>query len=233
MAIILSPQAAVARRWKPRPRSRSIVELSPDNRGAWAQSGEFVVEKADQQTEPGERQDAAGDAVQPHQVPLAEGFAEQASAETDAKPPDQRAEQYAGDEDGRAFQRCFFAGKADAGEDAQDGKDGERICDRQDEGREIGTEQILGILLELLRAHDAFAQRADTDIDEEEAAGRAHPLLIVEQEVRDDGQAKTGDDAEDRVGARRAEPGEKAEKPALENRAADAEHADGADRNGD
>ncbi len=27
--------------------------------------------------------------------------------------------------------------------------------------------------------------------------------------------------------------GEKAEKPALENRAADAEHADGADRNGD
>src|SRR5712692_8963467 len=119
----LVPHAAIGRR----PAMEAATAL-PVNRGfvarqsrqggvSAAASGELIVEKAAQEADPGERQDAAGDAVEPDQVPLAEGFSEQAGAEADAEPPDQRAEQHPGDEDGRASQRRLLAGKADAGED--------------------------------------------------------------------------------------------------------------------
>src|SRR5258708_2584072 len=131
----------------------------------------------------------------------------------------------------KAAQQADAGERQDAGEDAEEGEDGEGIGDRQDEGREIGAKQVLRVLLELLRAHDAFAQRADADIDEEEAARHAQPSLIAEQEIRNHGQAKAGDDAKDRVGTRRAEAGEEAEETPLEDGAANAHHADRTARN--
>src|SRR5260370_41643588 len=102
-----------------------VARQSPQRWGSAAASGELVVEKAAHEADPGERQDAPGDAVEPDQVRLAEGVAEQAGAEADADPPDQGANQHPGDEHGRAPECCLLAGKADAGKDAEEGKDGE------------------------------------------------------------------------------------------------------------
>src|SRR6185437_12896893 len=196
-------------------------------------SGKPVVEQAAQEADARQRQDDARDAVQQDEMALAEGFAKDAGAQADADPPDQRAEEDARDEHRRASERRLLPGEPDAGENAEEGQDGHRIGDRQDEGREIGAEQVLGVLLGRLATDDPLAQRAGADIDEEEAAGQAQPILIAEKKIGDDGQAETGDDAEDGIGARRAEAGEEAEEPSLEDGAADAEHADGPDRHGD
>src|SRR5258706_12130358 len=102
MALI--PYAALCRR----PAMEAATAL-PVNRGfvarqsrqdgvSAAASGELIVEKAAQQADAGERQDAARDAIEPDQVPLAEGVAEQTGAEADAEPPDQRPQQHPGDE---------------------------------------------------------------------------------------------------------------------------------------
>src|SRR5476649_2438889 len=87
---------------------RSTADLSRDNPeqdAGGAASGKLVVEQAAEEADAGQDQDAARDAVEQGEVTLAEGFAEEPGAQADAEPPDQRAEQHAGDEHGSAPER--------------------------------------------------------------------------------------------------------------------------------
>src|SRR6185437_7992067 len=105
--------------------------------------------------------------------------------------------------------------------------------DGQEKGREPRAEEVLGALLLRLQPLGAMAQRRRAEIEQEDAADRAQPILEIEQQVGDDGEPEAGDDPEDGVGARRAESRDEAEEAALEDRPPDAEHADRPDRDGD
>jgi hypothetical protein len=70
-------------------------------------------------------------------------------------------------------------------------------------------------------------------IEQINAAGGAQPVFPADEPVGDKGEAEGGDDPKDRVGGRGAEPRYQSREPALENRPAQAQNADRADRDRD
>src|SRR3546814_11826010 len=63
----------------------------------------------------------------------------------------------------------------------------------------------------------------DADIDQEDAAAEREPLGIGHQEIPDQRQSEGGDEAEDRVGQRGAQPGGESGQAAAPQRAAHAQ----------
>src|SRR5689334_14834844 len=114
---------------------------------------------------------------------LGEAFPEEAGAKAQARPPEKRAGENAGNEHAGARQGRGMAAEAERGEDAEKGKNGDRVRDRQREGGEIGAEEVIGAAWRPGSGDRALAQRRDPDPEKEEATRRAQPGLPAQKPV--------------------------------------------------
>jgi len=71
-----------------------------------------------------------------------------------------------------------------------------------------------------------------SDQEKNAAADSAQPILVVEQQMSNRGDAEPRYDPKNRIGSGRAKPGDKADELALEDAAANTHDSDRADRNG-
>src|SRR6266851_2850484 len=195
-------------------------------------SAEMLGEDAAEQRDPTEHQYPARATVDPDQMLPAERQANPPGAEGQPRPPQQRTEPHAQNEDRGPPQCRLGTAEADAGEDREKGEDRDWVGDGQREGRGVIGEQVLGIALRSGALERVGGERRDPDIEQKAGAAQPQPVLIAEQPVGNDGQAKPGNDAEHGIRARRPQPRDEPGEPAMKDRAADAQNPDRAGREG-
>src|SRR5215467_6182684 len=186
-----------------------------------------------EQCRAGDQQDGPRAAVDPAEITRLKRAKQPSQPKTDRQPPQKRAEPNSEHEDRSSVERRFLAAETDGRENTQKNEDRDRIGERQREGREIIAQEAFGIPIGAWFHLRPGVHRGAADIDQIASACYAQPLLIADQQIGDEGQAEGGEEPEHCIAGGSTEPRNEPSQLAFEDRAADTQDADGADRDGD